>query len=548
MVDPEGLQEKLKVLSEAYTAQLPEKLGQVEQAWESLPRDVWDEEGFKTLHRMVHSLTGSGKTFGYAPLSEVARKLEKYLAQMAKAKAAPNLAQRRHTQALLRELHQVAAHRDVSLGSQPAVVTAAPYRRDAVGLRQIFIVEDDLELAEELKVQLGYFGYDVAVFGTLADFRFAMQQSPEAVVLMDITFPEDEWGGIHVMEEIQRGRDIPLPVLFMSVHHEFEARLEAVRAGSIAYLTKPVNIGDLIDKLDELTSTLPVSPYRILIVDDSVDLSIYYGAVLEQAGMAVKTVNNPFNVIEALTEFAPDLIMINIYMPQCNGMELAKVIRQMDVFVSVPIVFLSAESDLDKQLLAISMGGDDFLVKPVQPQHLVSSVTSRICRSLVLRSFMVRDSLTGLLNHSAIKDQLVREVTRAKRQGTPLAFAMIDIDHFKQVNDSYGHQAGDRVIKSLARILKQRLRETDLVGRYGGEEFAVILIDVDAAAAFNVLDTIRKDFAQLHHLADGKEFSVTFSCGVAEASNFDDANKLGDAADKALYKAKHVGRNQVMLA
>jgi diguanylate cyclase (GGDEF)-like protein len=129
-----------------------------------------------------------------------------------------------------------------------------------------------------------------------------------------------------------------------------------------------------------------------------------------------------------------------------------------------------------------------------------------------------------------------------------LSFAMLDIDHFKQVNDNYGHPAGDRVIKSIARLLKQRLRASDLVGRFGGEEFAVVLVDADRTTAMKVLDTIRGDFSRLRHLAEGKEFSVTFSCGIADISQFPDTAKLNDAADKALYKAKHAGRNRVMLA
>jgi len=161
---------------------------------------------------------------------------------------------------------------------------------------------------------------------------------------------------------------------------------------------------------------------------------------------------------------------------------------------------------------------------------------------------MIRDSLTGLLNHTAIKDQLDGEVARAKRQNKPLSFAMIDIDNFKRVNDNYGHPAGDRVIKSLARLLKQRLSANDLVGRYGGEEFAVILVDTEGAAALKVLDTIRNDFSQLRLVADEKEFSASFSCGIAEVTKFPDANGLCDAADKALYKAKHAGRNRVMLS
>jgi diguanylate cyclase (GGDEF)-like protein len=532
-------------LSESYATQLPEKLKQLEQALSQLPLVGWDERDFQNLLRLVHGLIGSGKTFGFASLSDVARTLEAYLRQLAQAKAVISKDQRKHILGLMHELHQAALHQDTSVTDQSGVIAVAQH---IVSPRRIFVVEDEYELAEELKVQLGYFGYDVSVFNKLEDFRRAVQQTAEVIVLMDVTFPGDRLGGVKLMNEIQQGRDVPVPVVFLSAHDEFEMRLEAARAGSIAYLSKPVNIGSLIDKLDNLTSTKPLAPYRVMIVDDSVALTAYHTAVLEQAGMTVKAVNNPFNVIESLLEFAPDLILIDLYMPECNGTDLAKVIRQLDAFVSIPIVFLSAENDLDKQLFAMGLGGDDFLTKPIQPPHLISSVTSRIRRSLMLRSFMVRDSLTGLLNHTAIKDQLDGEVAWAIREKKPLSFAMVDIDHFKLVNDSYGHPVGDRVIKSLSRLLKQRLRTSDLVGRYGGEEFAVVLVNADGPTAMKVLDTIRDDFSQLRHLAEGKEFPVTFSCGIADVSQFPDATKLSDAADKALYKAKHAGRNQVMLA
>jgi diguanylate cyclase (GGDEF)-like protein len=548
MHNPGELQAKLAALSDTYAAQLPEKIKNLQQSFTRLSETEWNNRTFESFVRLVHGLIGSSRTFGFDSLGDMARRLEEYLRPLAQAKVILDKDQRNHISEAILEMHQAMLHRDVSLADQSGLIAIVQVGRDAVVPRRIFVVEDEHELAEELKVQLGYFGYDVTVFNTLEDFRLALRQTSDVVVLMDITFPENRLGGAKLMNEIQRERENPIPVVFLSAHDEFESRLEAARAGSIAYLCKPVNIGNLIDKLDTLTSTKPLESYRVMIVDDSVALTAYHTVVLEQAGMVVKAVNNPFNVIEALIEFTPDLILIDLYMPECNGTDLAKVIRQLDAFVSIPIVFLSAESDLDKQLFAMGLGGDDFLTKPIQPQHLVSSVTSRIRRSLMLRSFMVRDSLTGLLNHTAIKDLLYGEVAGAIRQKKHLSFAMIDIDYFKQINDSHGHPAGDRVIKSLSRLLKQRLRSSDLVGRYGGEEFAVVLVDADRSTAMKVLDNIREDFSQLRHLAGDKEFMVTFSCGIADVSQFPNTAKLSDAADKALYKAKHAGRNRVMLA
>ena len=195
----------------------------------------------------------------------------------------------------------------------------------------------------------------------------------------------------------------------------------------------------------------------------------------------------------------------------------------------------------------MSLCGDDFLVKPIDAAHLVSAVTMRATRARFLRSLMIHDGLTGLLNHTAIKEELAREVIRSSRLNSPLSLAMVDIDFFKKVNDTYGHAAGDRVLKSLARLMKQRLRETDIVGRYGGEEFAVIMNDTDAASAAKVIDEIRTVFSRLLHLSHDKEFSVNFSCGIADLAHFSDAVSLSEAADKALYQAKQRGRNKVIV-
>ncbi len=542
MADLNDIEKKLKVLRDAYAVQLPEKLKQIKQMWIGLAEETHDEERFQALHRMVHSLTGSGKTFGFSALSDTARELEHELKTLAEGKDAPTSQQRQSVQDLLSRLHQASL---VSEG-QTGVGMGFHVRTDVSAARHIYIVEDDVQFAGMLKNQLSYFGYEVSVHNTLESFSRAVPLRADSVVVMDISFPEDGMGGVHAMQKIQAGREVPVPVVFISSYDEMEARLGAVRAGGIAYFSKKLNISALIDRLDELTQNQPAAAYRVMIVDDSASLTSLYSTVLEQAGMLTRVVNDPMKIMAPLVEFEPDLILIDMYMPGCNGMELARVIRQMDVFVSIPIVFLSAEQDIDKQLAAMDLGGDDFLTKPIEAHHLVASVNSRIRRSMLLRSFMLRDSLTGLLNHTSIKDQLDREVARARRNGAHCCFAMVDIDFFKKVNDTYGHPAGDRVIKSLSRLLRQRLREVDSVGRYGGEEFAVVLADTDGAAALGVLNAIREDFARLRHAAEGVEFTVTFSCGVADAADFHDATRLCDAADKALYKAKHGGRNRVV--
>jgi diguanylate cyclase (GGDEF)-like protein len=195
----------------------------------------------------------------------------------------------------------------------------------------------------------------------------------------------------------------------------------------------------------------------------------------------------------------------------------------------------------------MQQGGDDFLSKPVTAQGLIASVRQRAQRHRVLRTHMEHDGLTGLLNHSALKERLVLELARAERLASPLALVMIDLDHFKQVNDSHGHAAGDRVLRALARLLRDRLRRTDIIGRYGGEEFGALLPDTDAATATQVVEKLRAAFAAIEHGAGEQRFRVTLSAGIAASPPIKDSETLAAAADAALYRSKLDGRNRVSL-
>jgi len=178
----------------------------------------------------------------------------------------------------------------------------------------------------------------------------------------------------------------------------------------------------------------------------------------------------------------------------------------------------------------------------------VAAVRQRAERARRLNLQMSTDSLTGLLKNAKLKEQLAIELLRARRARTSLAFVMLDIDHFKRINDTYGHLSGDRVIKSLAHLLKQRLRRSDSIGRYGGEEFSAIMPDCGLAVAGDVVEDIRRRFAGLRFGQSDAEFSVTLSAGIATFPDLDDPEALIRAADAALYAAKQGGRNRVCLA
>lgn len=414
---------------------------------------------------------------------------------------------------------------------------------NAIGKNLYLWPADSADLNESAS-QLAYFGYVSRRFASPEELSQAAQEQPPACILVDCDAAGPECARVdNPLTRLSR----QYPMACVAGGGVIEARLAAVRMGCEAYLTRPLDITNLLDTLDRLTSPTQAEAGKVLIVDDSPSLAAYYAAHLNAAGFITQVVTDPMKTLFALDEQPPELILLDMNMPVASGQEIAQVIRQQDAFLSIPIVFLSAENDVARQREAMSLGGDEFLSKPIEPEHLISAVKSRVARYRVLRALMMRDSLTGLLNHTSFKERLRAEVSRAKRQNRPLSVALIDIDFFKKVNDTYGHPAGDRVIKNLARLLKQRLRGADVIGRYGGEEFAAALPDTTGEMALRVLDGIRESFAAIAQQAGENHFHTTLSCGIARGGG-SDAETLIQHADEALYVAKHEGRNQVRLS
>ncbi|HMO57043.1 MAG TPA: diguanylate cyclase [Roseiflexaceae bacterium] len=546
MSGSDALALKLRELREAYRSRLSASVARVEAIWAGLRTGSWQPDQATTMHRLVHDLAGSGTTFGLHEVSACARRVEQLLAPTRELQRQPGSDEFAQIDIELRHLRRLTD--ELAGGELPPLGMTFPLGTTTQQRTQqlIYLVDNDEIQAHDLAFQLECFGYQVVLFDTLADLPAADAEPQPAAVVLDLGSAELPVAETRIIADLQDRRDDPLPLMFISQRNDLPARLEAVRAGGQAYFHKPVDVNQLIDTLDRFTALQQHEPFRVLIIDDSPTLASYFAAILGSAGMLTEIVTDPLHVLEPLIEFRPDLILMDVYMPGCTGQELAAVIRQENQFVGVPIVFVSGETDRDAQLAAMNRGGDDFLTKPITPQHLLSAVISRAQRARAMRAQMVRDGLTGLLNHTASETQLVIEIARAQRNNTPLTVALIDIDHFKQVNDTYGHPAGDRVLKTLSRLLQQRLRRSDIIGRYGGEEFMVVLPDTSATNAVALFDTIRTNFGMIRYTSGERTWNVTFSCGVAAMTPSMTATELTGAADAALYTAKRGGRNRVV--
>jgi len=411
----------------------------------------------------------------------------------------------------------------------------------SVRIGQTWLIARDRADWAGLEAQLGYFGMAAGFVTWDQDLPDSAGVAP--LLLLDMSsLPENEW---RARIQALRQRFGMGQLICLGVRSDFEQLQQALSGGCDSCLLEGTPPHAIIEHIMELNERHEQEAYRVLIVEDSKTASHLIRRTLQENQIVSEIVNDPRQTLNALKQFNPDLILMDMYMPNCTGVEVARIIRQHNEFLSMPIVYLSGETNVALQVDAMRLGGDHFLTKPFNPVFLNTIVMSKIERYRALRRSMYHDSLTGLLNHSSGKNTLDMLLSGVTHEGGFLSVVMMDIDHFKLVNDTYGHPVGDQVIRSLSWLLKQRLRKHDILCRYGGEEFLIGLPHTDAEEAYAIVDRIRHDFAQIKHPYRDTHFLATASGGIATYPLHQTGDALIKAADEALYRAKRGGRNRI---
>lgn len=545
----DAVQQQLALLRASFGEKLVERMVEIEAAAVPLTEAAATPEeqarAVDTLQALSHKLTGSAGTFGFDAISVSARKLERCSGALKEAVLTE--ADKQELLVLLADLVATVAagegDSDNPDREERADITASAPERDDDILNLLYF-GDRSEAIDQLSEAVLDFGFQIHHTDAEAiDGFIAKEEDVASIVDLD-SMP---WSSA-AEEELSRVTALCPVSIALSTDGSFERRLTVVRSGFDSFLVSSTDATAVVEAVDKHVSARRPDPYRVLIVDDDPELAGYVEVVLDGAGMIARSITDPFAAMDAIHEFHPELIMLDLNMPGCSGAELAAVIRQQDSLSSVSIVFLSSEEDPARQIAAMHSGGDDFLPKSLRAEHLISAVEARAKRFRQLRSMLVSDSLTGLLNHSATRHQIETEIARARREKSGFSLVFIDIDHFKAVNDTYGHGVGDEVIRSLALLLKQRFRTTDVIGRMGGEEFGLVLSGAGRADATRIVNEVREAFAAMQFQGGGSEFSVTFSAGVSFFPGHETVKDLCDAADLALYRAKDEGRNRLVLA
>jgi diguanylate cyclase (GGDEF)-like protein len=509
--------------------------------WRCLHDDQWQGERIQDILQANDKLLRFAKRFDSPKYIEIATQFNITLTHLENENQ-PSSRQLKTLNDLMLQLSQSALRRnDQTSQAEKIIIVKKP----------IYVALNDSDNATQLAQQMKYFGLRAELFNTQDALNHAISKRHPLAIIIDIDFQKIDNGlaiiaGLQGVKEATKAKTavIPvIPVIFYSSHFmTLKHKLQCLRLGGISSV-ESLAPQAIITQIESLVDLVPEQPFRILIVDDSKSQALFAEKVLNAAGIITEKVIDPMEVWNALESFQPEMILMDMYMPGCNGVELAKVIRQDKHYINIPIIYLSGEEDKELQLAAMSEGGEDFLTKPVDPRHLLSTIRTRGTRARELSQLIARDSLTGLLNHTHILKVLDEQLKVAQRNNTSLCFVMVDIDHFKQVNDNHGHPIGDDVIRNLALFLSQRLRKTDFIGRYGGEEFAIVLPNVVIEDAEKIMNEIRNNFSHLLH-GGLSAISSTFSCGIALHQG-QTSNELIELADQAMYLAKRNGRNCV---
>jgi diguanylate cyclase (GGDEF)-like protein len=540
----EGWEDALRDLRAEYVVGARAKAEDAVRLVAHLASDPFDRAALSELLHRFHGLAGSGTTYRFPRVSEIAlageRACDELLAASGPAPVEQLEGLRRRAEALVAELDPSFALEEAP-AEAPAAVPPSP--------GAVLVVDPDGMLAAALRPLLEREGLPMEAAGSIADALAAASRRLPLGVLTALRLPDGS--GHELARAVRRleGGDV-VPLVMLGGAAAFVDKVDAIHSGADAVFDAPVDAEKVVRRLQDLMDRRRDEAARVLCVEDDPSQAAFLRAVLRSAGYETSVCAEPRRFESAMAEFRPDLVLMDLRLPGVSGHDLVRYVRQEERYAPTPVILLTTDGDVAAEVDTLRAGADDHLVKPVPPRLLLSSVAARLERAHALKGRLDRDGVTRLLTHTAFLERARAAVARKDRdpERTPV-WVMVDIDDFKRVNDRYGHPTGDRVIAALAAQLRRRVRPSDVVGRYGGEEFALILDDVAPPDAVRLAERLLAEFRALDFVAPGGAvFHATVSAGIATLAPGMGLDAWRQAADDALYAAKRAGRDRVELS
>lgn len=415
--------------------------------------------------------------------------------------------------------------------------------------KRAYHLADGSTLAGEIDLHLRAEGYELHRPDSIEALKESLSRTaPNLVVMSDQHHSGiEEIGALVQAARARAGRRVTLVAL--SLQTDLATRLRAMRAGCDAFIALPTSADDVLARIRELADAETAEPYRIMIVEDDRSQAMFAESILRKTGMQTLAVADASLVLEKLEAFRPDLILMDLNMPECDGMELTALIRDREAFISTPIVFLSGESDTERHFEALSAGGDDFLSKPIAPKHLIAAVSSRVRRARLLekrRTPAMREPVKGL--HDVV--QLTRRLTEmlsmedASTRNGGLMF--IEVEDAQRLRGRLSARACDVVMAALTDALAAHIGGADMLARCGETGFLLLNPDRNQEALEKQAINLRERISHETFSAEGTAVHLAVVIGICPfTATAGDAKAMSDAAEGVMLEARMPDRGGV---
>ncbi|MCU7874179.1 MAG: response regulator [Candidatus Thiodiazotropha sp. (ex Lucinoma borealis)] len=449
-------------------AELPELLASIEGNWPVLPSGIWNGSGIRSVLRHLQVLARKSKQTGLVNIYELSRTIDQMINDVFEENTQPDVEEIEKLNSLFSKLKQAIE------ASRPSktFVPEDDVSYDVIYLHQHSGEEDQISRA------IANNGWQVLNLTDSAALSVALESEKAKVVLIDTEYLQDMSVVPQVLNELRLLKKSRPELIFLSNQCDIEIRLEVLRTGATQCFSKPININDLMLSIKRIIAPGIKPHYRVLIVEDDESQAQFASSLLRKGELETLAITDPLNVMDAVQGFQPDLILMDLYMPGANGIELTQVIRERKESLTIPIVFLSGEDDLEKKLLALHSGADDFLTKPVRPQHLLATVKTRINRAKAIFSAGKKgliDTSTGLHNRRELLQQLDMSCNEIQHTGSVCAVFSIVLSDQAFGHDSGQHKAKSTRVMDAADLLGALFSKRDFIARTGKQSLAILL-------------------------------------------------------------------------
>ncbi len=524
--------------STAMMTDLPETLKKIEENWPILPSGLWNSSSIQKLSRLLHELALRSESEGERELHRVITEIDTEINGIIDDNATPDASQFERLTHSLEQLRTMAGRQS---DNKPAQAPVHPTAADTTPFDLLYLCASKEE-AEQLSESIHASGLRAEILSDAETLQIVLAGPGSKTLLINA-----DYLGTQALEPVlhlsRLNRSMAPQLFVISDQSTVETRLAAMRAGAVQLFTKPIEADQLIETLQQHIHPQPSPRYRVLIVEDDQSQANFASKLLEKGDLETLTISEPLGVIEAVNRFQPDLILMDLYMPGADGIELTRMIRDRWQSAATPVVFLSGEDDPEKKLLALLAGADDFLTKPVRPQQLLATVKTRISRVRQITDVALQQTKQSI--PMATRRELLNTLDMTLAEETPAvgfrALLVIRFGSETDVEAAEDASSKPEVVSSAAEAMRPLMQAGDTLARLEYQGLALLCQRKDELALEDLAERVYKDVSQ----SLGAETPGSIGVGVvllnSEARHAYEMLSRGESCAQSAYEQKLEG-------